>query len=266
MTARKPGTMSAGSPTVDPGPRPVGWPHRWRRHSAQAGQRVAVLPAGRAAAMVTARPARRHPAQASCRPIAATYRPASHWILRRGDRFAEPRADPAGARLPDRGRSRRSRRRDLVRAQLLAVPPRALPDHRDGLACPRALRFRRGRDRSQPYRRRRATGVRSGTGHRPHLRGGLVPRTPYQRGNSRLRLNQPTEWGVAAAVLGMGAIARRVGCTARSHIPFRVVWAFSVQPPSEPGVHLSTRRALRRFMPRARRGSRGSRHGSRRRR
>ena len=31
--------------------------------------------------------------------------------------------------------------------------------------------------------------------------------------------------------------ARRVGCTARSHITFVVVWAFSVQPPSEPGVH-----------------------------
>jgi hypothetical protein len=28
-----------------------------------------------------------------------------------------------------------------------------------------------------------------------------------------------------------------VGCTARSHIPLVVVWAFSVQPPSEPGVH-----------------------------
>jgi hypothetical protein len=30
---------------------------------------------------------------------------------------------------------------------------------------------------------------------------------------------------------------RRVGCTARSPITFVVVWAFSVQPPSEPGVH-----------------------------
>ena len=30
---------------------------------------------------------------------------------------------------------------------------------------------------------------------------------------------------------------RRVGRTARSHIPFGLVWAFSVRPPSEPGVH-----------------------------
>ena len=36
--------------------------------------------------------------------------------------------------------------------------------------------------------------------------------------------------------------------------------AFSVQPPSEPGVHLSAHRALQRFMPRARPGLRGSSH------
>jgi len=32
--------------------------------------------------------------------------------------------------------------------------------------------------------------------------------------------------------------ARRVGCTARSHIPLVVVWAFSVRPPSEPGARV----------------------------
>ena len=53
--------------------------------------------------------------------------------------------------------------------------------------------------------------------------------------------------------------AGRVGL--HSEVPYPM-WmrAFSVQPPSEPGVHLSAHRALQRFMPRARPGLRGSSH------
>ena len=80
-----------------------------------------------------------------------------------------------------------------------------------------------------------------GTSYLLH-RLGYTPQVPVHRAAERdedaIAAWRAVTWG-------------RVGCTARSRVRFAWIRAFSVQPPSEPGVHLSAHRALQRFMPRA---------------
>src|SRR5215472_5259068 len=67
---------------------------------------------------------------------------ASRGIFRCGDRAARPGAAPARARLPGGGRGGLPGRRQLVRAEFLALPAGALPVHRLRLAASRPVRRR----------------------------------------------------------------------------------------------------------------------------
>ena len=66
-------------------------------------------------------------------------------------------------------------------------------------------------------------------------------------GSNHLQRTKPETVGFALADSPAGQAAwiyGRVGCTARSRVRFTRIRAFSVQPPSKPGMHLSAHRAF----------------------
>ena len=79
----------------------------------------------------------------------------------------------------------------MVLAQLLAMPARALPDHRTRVVGLRCVRAGRGGPWSQPHRRLRAARVHGHPGGCGDLRDLLVPRLPHQRSCFAITLTSP---------------------------------------------------------------------------